>query len=102
MRSDLAGRLLASVLVLASGGACAADAPIRASSRGSLLYSTECVSCHTAQVHWREKKLATDLGKLQEQVRRWQGVAGLAWSEGDIAEVTRYLNEVHYHYPPAR
>jgi hypothetical protein len=32
-------------------------------------------------------------------VNRWQGVAGLAWSDRDIVEVARYLNARHYHYP---
>jgi mono/diheme cytochrome c family protein len=67
-------------------------------TRGELLYSTNCIACHTTEVHWREKKLATDWVGLQAQVRRWQGVAGLGWSNEDIAEVARYLNAAHYHY----
>jgi hypothetical protein len=60
----------------------AASAEFRgtADSRGALLYSTYCVGCHTTQVHWREKKLAT-WTSLKAQVRRWQSNAGLGLSE---------------------
>ena len=69
-----------------------------AQSRGELLYSTHCVFCHTTEVHWRGKKLATDWTSLCVQVRRWQGNAGLAWNEADIREVATYLNESIYRY----
>ena len=77
----------------------AAEQPTRDASRGELLYTTHCIACHTTQVHWREKKLATDWTSLQSEVRRWQGATGLGWSNQDIAEVARYLNALHYHYP---
>jgi hypothetical protein len=73
--------------------------PIPDATRGGLLYSTHCIACHTTQVHWREKKLATDWTSLQSQVRRWQGVSKLGWSNEDIEEVARYLNVMYYHYP---
>ena len=68
-------------------------------ARGELLYSTHCISCHTAQIHWRDRKSATDWSSLQAQVRRWQDNIGLAWSNDDIAQVARYLNALHYRYP---
>lgn len=72
-------------------------------SRGELLYSNHCGACHSAQMHWRQKKLATTWDTLKAQVQRWQGVAGLEWSEAEVEEVARYLNETIYRYPePAR
>jgi mono/diheme cytochrome c family protein len=68
-------------------------------SRGSLLYNTHCISCHTTQMHWRADRQARDWDSLQFQVRRWQGNAGLQWSDADIIEVSRYLNETIYRYP---
>lgn len=68
-------------------------------SRGELLYTTHCVACHTTQVHWRDQKLATDWERLKDQVRRWQGTAALQWSEAEIVEVARYLNDTIYHHP---
>lgn len=68
-------------------------------ARGELLYTTHCITCHNTQIHWRDKKIAKDLIGLNAQVRRWQEIAGLKWGEDDIAEVTRYLNTLHYHYP---
>jgi len=67
-----------------------------AQTRGELLYSTHCIACHTTQVHWRDRRLATDWGSLQAQVARWQAVGSLNWSDEDIVAVTRYLNEQFY------
>lgn len=72
---------------------------ISTETRGALLYSTHCVTCHTTQMHWRDDKKAYDWDSLKFQVRRWQGNAGLVWTDADIAEVSRYLNESIYHYP---
>jgi hypothetical protein len=72
---------------------------VPAETRGELLYSTHCVTCHTTQMHWRNDRQAFDWDSLKFQVRRWQGNAGLAWNDADIAEVSRYLNETIYHYP---
>ena len=73
--------------------------PEKADTRGELLYSTHCISCHSTEIYWRDKKLATDWISLKAQVRRWQGIAGLGWSDDDITMVARYLNTLHYHYP---
>jgi mono/diheme cytochrome c family protein len=70
-----------------------------AQTRGSLLYTTHCIYCHTTQMHWRNDKLAFDWDSLKVQVRRWQGNALLQWSEADITEVSRYLNDTIYRYP---
>lgn len=69
-----------------------------AQSRGELLYSAHCVTCHTSQMHWRDNRVATDWSSLKAQVQRWQGNAGLAWSNTDIVEVTRYLNTSIYKF----
>ena len=71
----------------------------RAESRGELLYSTHCIECHTSQMHWRDKKLATNWDSLKAQVQRWQATATLGWNEQDVVEVTRYLNDTFYRFP---
>ena len=87
-------------LLVASGIFAAAHAqPMSGASRGELLYSTHCIGCHGSEVHWRDKSLVTDPASLQAQVNRWQAVSGLKWSNEDVAEVARYLNTLHYHYP---
>lgn len=53
---------------------------------------------HTAKVHWRNDKLATDWSSLKAQVDRWQDITGLNWSEQDITDVAFYLNILHYNY----
>lgn len=82
---------MAAALVMVAG-------PTLAQSRGELLYTTHCISCHTTEMHWRDKRAASDWSSLKFQVRRWQGAASLGWSEGDVVEVARYLNETIYHF----
>jgi mono/diheme cytochrome c family protein len=68
-------------------------------SRGALLYRTHCIACHDTQVHWRDRKIATDWPSLSAQVRRWQANAGLQWTDEEINEVARYLNATIYRFP---
>lgn len=68
-------------------------------SRGELLYTTHCIACHAADIHWREQKLATDWNSLVDQVRRWRSNIGLIWSEDEVDDVSRYLNALHYGFP---
>ena len=72
-------------------------------SRGALLYQNHCIECHNTQMHWRDQRLARDWDSLRAQVQRWQGVAQLGWSQVDIEEVARHLNETIYGFePPTR
>jgi mono/diheme cytochrome c family protein len=68
---------------------------------GILLYETYCISCHTTQIHWREKRLAKDWITLKGQVDRWQLTIGQSWSRQQIDDVTRYLNGQFYKFDPA-
>jgi mono/diheme cytochrome c family protein len=81
------------------GSALAQALPTPLPTRGQLLYGTHCVECHNSQVHWRNKKLATDWASLKAQVTHWQAVALLNWSEADIVEVTYHLNGTIYRFP---
>ena len=91
------GALVAVVAVAAQ-----AQAPTPATGgRGELLYATHCQACHTTQVHWREKRLATDWAGLAAQVERWQANARLGWSGEDVNAVARYLNGRFYRFPEA-
>lgn len=92
---------LLAALIVASGAGAAAQ-PGVAPDRGELLYTTHCIECHNARIHWREQRLATDWKSLREQVRRWQAVQKLKWSESDVSEVARYLNRFYYEFPPPR
>jgi len=72
--------------------------PAHGESRGEMLYSLHCKSCHTSKVHWREEKLATNWLSLKAQVFRWQSNIELGWGEDEITDVTRYLNTTYYHF----
>lgn len=91
--------LFAVLLVWLANPATSNAQPGSKVSPGELLYSTYCIACHTTKIHWRDKKLAEDWISLNAQVRRWQGIGGVKWSDGDIAEVARHLNVLYYHYP---
>jgi mono/diheme cytochrome c family protein len=94
--------LAACAAALTAAVAVAQTTPKTDAPRAQLLYSTHCIGCHTAQVHWRDKKLATDWTSLRAQVRRWQANTSLGWSDEEIVEVTRYLNARYYHFQPPR
>jgi mono/diheme cytochrome c family protein len=84
------------VLALALPPAQAQAVP---TTRGELLYTNHCGACHSTQMHWRDKRLAVDWDTLKAQVRRWQGIANLQWSDDDVLQVARYLNDTIYRYP---
>jgi mono/diheme cytochrome c family protein len=85
-------------ILLAGALGFPAWSPAWAQSRGELLYTTHCVTCHSVQMHWREQRAANDWPSLTMQVRRWQGVASLSWSEDDIQDVARFLNDTIYQF----
>ena len=91
-------------MVLAVLAAGLASGPVAAQAtpepgRGELLYTTHCIACHSEQLHWRDKKAASTWPRLKDEVRRWQDAARLGWSEADILDVARHLNETIYHLP---
>ena len=86
-------------LTAAAGLAHAQPTPESVSTRGELLYSTHCIECHTTQMHWRSNRQAHDWDTLRFQVRRWQAVVSLGWSDTDIDDVARYLNDTIYKFP---
>ena len=97
--TNLPIRTIALTAALAGASAVSNAQPVPAETRGQLLYNTHCISCHTTQMHWRTDKKAYDWDSLKEQVRRWQGNAGLQWVDADITEVARHLNDTIYKHP---
>jgi hypothetical protein len=89
------------VMALPVVAAALAQAPALPASRGALLYDTHCIACHNSQMHWRDRRLVTDWDSLTAQVRHWQEIGRLGWSESDVVEVARHLNETIYRLPQA-
>ncbi len=87
--------LLLALLLLAVAPASPAQSP----ARGELLYTTHCVACHTKEVHWRARRLATDWPTLADETRRWQRNLGLKWTDDEVDDVVRYLNTTIYRFP---
>ena len=94
----LGGRA-AVALVLGAGVSLGGAQVPPAAERGELLYAIHCIACHNEQLHWRDRKVASDWPRLKAEVRRWQAVAQLRWSEDDIVAVARYLNRTIYRLP---
>jgi mono/diheme cytochrome c family protein len=93
------GMLLMVACALSGANAAAQSTVPRDPQRGELLYSTHCIACHTAQLHWRDRKLATDWASLKREVRRFQDLSALGWNDDDVTVVTRYLNRLYYNFP---
>ena len=68
-------------------------------SNGRALYQSACDTCHSQNIHWRDKRLATSWEKLVNEVTRWQRNAGRNWDDSDIRNVAAYLNERFYQLP---
>jgi mono/diheme cytochrome c family protein len=92
-------RMRIPLALAAACAALAAAAQLPAPSRGALLYDTHCIACHTKEVHWRERKLASDWESLVAETRRWQRNIGLGWSDEEIDDVVRHLNSTIYRFP---
>lgn len=92
-------RLLHAIAPAAVFALAATASLAQPATRGQLLYATHCVECHSTQMHWRQLRQARDWDTLKAQVRRWQGTAGLGWSEEDITEVAKHLNQTIYQFP---
>jgi mono/diheme cytochrome c family protein len=100
MRHRLLGTLLIALSLSAASTSNAQKEP--KTDGGALLYQTYCIACHTKQIHWRDRKLAADWSTLRQQVNRWQVNGGLQWTDDQIDEVARYLNDAIYHFPEPR
>jgi mono/diheme cytochrome c family protein len=89
--------------LLATAVACVlAAGPVAAqkeSTRGQLLYGNHCIACHDQRMHWRDQRRAHDWQSLRSWVRHWQGTQQLQWSDADIDEVARHLNDTIYRFP---
>ncbi len=84
-------------MLIVAGGLVAPVAT--AETRGQMLYETHCVACHSVQIHWRAQRLAGDWNGLRGQVQLWQSNASLGWTDQDILEVARHLNQRYYQFP---
>lgn len=94
---DRSIRRIAALALLASVSSLPAPS-LADEKEGRLLYETYCISCHTTQIHWREKRLAKDWITLKGQVDRWQLTIGQSWSRQQIDDVARYLNRQFYKF----
>ena len=92
-------RCLLAVLAAANVSAGAQPEQQPPPTRGQMLYSIHCIECHNTQMHWRARHQARDWSTLRAEVYRWQAAASLRWSDADVEDVTRYLNDTIYQFP---
>ena len=87
LRGGLFGLLLSAASVQAEPGD---------SERGQLLYENHCVTCHESVIHIRAHRLVRTPKDVERQVRRWAEEIGMGWSEREIADVVRYVQDTFY------
>ena len=80
-------------LLLVAGGVDAAPGD---SERGQLLYENHCTTCHESAIHIRAHRLVRTPKEVEHQVRRWAAEIDMGWSEREIADVVRYVQETFY------
>lgn len=91
--------LLTTIGILAHSVVRAETGSVHVASRGEMLYSLHCITCHSKEIHWRDKSVVRDWPGLQVEVDRWQRLARLGWNNADVVETARYLNRLHYRFP---
>ena len=52
-------------LALVGHGVVSHAQPLPVQTRGELLYTTQCINCHTKQMHWRNEEQAYDWDSLK-------------------------------------
>jgi hypothetical protein len=67
-------------------------------TRGEMLYTNHCLSCHESIVHIRNKRQVKNLAALHSTVSHWSKELELQWSSREIEDVVLYLNLHYYHY----
>ena len=92
-------RIMTGVALMLGIQAALAQGPVTVEPNGELIYRTYCIGCHTTEVHWREKRLATDWKSLKFQVRRWLNNNGIGLSEDEVTALAGYLNRMYYNFP---
>ncbi len=68
--------------------------------RGEALYENHCRECHESNVHIRSKSKVRSLSDLRGQVARWSVELNQGWGSEEITDVSGYLNDRYYQYPP--
>ena len=79
------------------------EAPGADTERGRVLYESRCGGCHSASVHGRGKRVASDFDDVRRWVGRWNASLGLRWGDEELDDVAVYLNNTYYRYacPPS-
>jgi type II secretory pathway pseudopilin PulG len=98
--------LLVSLLVfaaLAAGVLFASARALPAAEEEESLNSGQA-ACQASQAYWRELGQARDWESLKAQVRRWQERTAPGWSESEVEQVARNLNQAVFRFavPGAR
>ncbi len=67
--------------------------------RGRLLYENHCTSCHASTLHVRDQRKTKKPAEMRAMILRWSRELKLNWSENELADVYRYLNNRYYKFP---
>ena len=67
--------------------------------RGQGLYENHCQECHNNSVHTRTDSKPKSVKDLRDWVRTMSIYSDLDWGNGEIDDLTRYLNQRIYKLP---
>jgi mono/diheme cytochrome c family protein len=89
--------LFVSLLVLFMPSAYAAPLP-GDSANGKRLYDANCTGCHDTSVLTRKDRLVQSLDALKEQLVSCSHMANEEFSESEMQDLLKYLNDQFYEF----
>ena len=87
----------AALAVLLAPSAHAASLP-GDSAEGKRLLDANCMECHQTDVYTRKDRSVTSLAGLKEQVASCTHMAPKDFSESEMQDLLKYLNDQFYHF----
>ena len=66
---------------------------------GKQLHDTHCQQCHDNTIYTRQNSIIHSFGELQARVEFCESANNKNWSETQISEVVKYLNNSFYKFP---
>ena len=85
------------LLFTAHGHACETLLPGNA-TQGKKLHKASCTGCHNDSVYQRKKRTIQSVEGLQGRVKMCSNQVGAKFSDEQINDVVKYLNDNYYHF----
>jgi mono/diheme cytochrome c family protein len=93
-----AAAVAAAIATLGCAGPVSAADP----ARGRVLYEARCGACHNESVHDDSSHKARNFEAVRARVADFGARIDAKWTPAQIDDVTAYLDERYYRFPPGR